>query len=63
VGAVDGEGWLSLHGRSDDVINFGGTSRLPVAIVPVPRIIRSPDGKILRGRLLEEYKLSATSPG
>jgi hypothetical protein len=38
-------------------------SRLPVGIVPVPRIIRSPDGKILRGRLLDEYKLSATSPG
>jgi acyl-coenzyme A synthetase/AMP-(fatty) acid ligase len=121
VGAVDAEGWLSLHGRSDDVINFGGVklqpeaieavlaehpdvedaavvgvphpmaggvpvalvvlrrtvapetlmtlcqsridaSRLPVAIVPVPRIIRSPDGKILRGRLLDEYKLSATLP-
>jgi acyl-CoA synthetase (AMP-forming)/AMP-acid ligase II len=119
VGTVDSEGWVSIQGRRDDVINFGGVkllpadleavlgehpdvadaavvgvphpmagtvpvalvvlrrplapealmkfcrsridgSRLPVAVVPVPRILRSPDGKILRARLLEEYRLAAT---
>ena len=33
-------------------------SRLPVAVVPVPRIIRSADGKILRKDLLETYKIT-----
>ena len=120
VGAVDADGWVSLHGRGDDVINFGGVklqpenvegviaehpdirdaavvgvphpmagtvpvalvvlrrpvspqaimafcksriegSRLPVAIVPVPEIFRSADGKILRRRLLDAYKLTAPS--
>jgi len=120
VGAIDADGRVSLHGRSDDVINFGGVklqpesieavlaehpdvedaavvgaphpmagkvpvalvvlrhpvtpaaliafcmpridaSRLPVAIVPVPEIFRSPDGKILRHRLLEAYKVVAST--
>ena len=118
VGAVDSEGQVSLRGRSDDVINYGGLklqpedieavltehpdiedaavvgvphpmaervpvalvvlrrpvtqqvlmafcrsridgSRLPVAIVEVPRILRSPDGKILRNHLIDEYKMVA----
>jgi acyl-CoA synthetase (AMP-forming)/AMP-acid ligase II len=120
VGAIDADGWVSLDGRSDDVINFGGVkiqpesleavlaehpdiqdaavvgaphptagsvpvalvvlrrpvaptalmvfcksridaSRLPAAIVPVPEIFRSAEGKILRHRLLEAYKLVASS--
>jgi len=34
-------------------------SRLPVAIVEVPRMLRSPDGKILRNHLIDEYKVVA----
>ncbi len=33
-------------------------SRLPVAVLPVPEILRSADGKILRQRLLETYKIT-----
>jgi long-chain acyl-CoA synthetase len=121
IGAIDSEGWVSLHGRTDDVINFGGVkllpqdleavlaehpdiedaavvgvphpmagtvpvalvvlrrpaasdalmtfcksriaaSRLPVAFVTVPQILRSADGKILRDRLLDQYRLRASSP-
>jgi long-chain acyl-CoA synthetase len=34
-------------------------SRLPVAVLPGPEILRSADGKILRQRLLETYKITA----
>jgi len=119
VGAISLDGRVSLQGRTDEVINFGGVkllpdaieailvehpdvedaavvgiphpmagtvpvalvvtqrpldrhalmtfcaaridrSRLPVEIVRVPQIIRSEAGKILRDRLVEEYKLVAS---
>ena len=118
IGAIDPGGRLTVRGRTDDIINFGGAKILPadieaviarhpdvvdVAVVglphamagtvpvalfvarrdgidadlraycrarldfaempagfmSVPEIIRSADGKILRGRMIEVYKLKA----
>jgi acyl-coenzyme A synthetase/AMP-(fatty) acid ligase len=121
IGAIDAAGRLTVRGRADDVINYGGAKILPsdieaviarhpdvadVAVVGVPHamagsvpvalivarrdgidadleaycrarldftempagfffvpeIIRSADGKILRGRMIEEYRLRAEGP-
>jgi hypothetical protein len=35
-------------------------AEMPAGFFRVPEIIRSPDGKILRGRMIEVYKLAAS---
>jgi long-chain acyl-CoA synthetase len=118
IGAIDAAGRLTVRGRTDDVINYGGAkilpadieaviarhpdvadvavvgvphamagtvpvalvvvrregidadlhaycrarldfAEMPAAFLRVPEIIRSADGKILRGRMIEMYKLGA----